>query len=58
MALKERMVEYGIALTYPIINENTGQYLGLVGAAIPTISFFEHYGNIYEYKITISSSFG
>ena len=25
--------KYGIALTYPIINENTGQYLGLVGAA-------------------------
>ncbi len=42
--------KYGIALTYPIVNENTGQYLGLVGAAIPTISFFEHYGNIYNIK--------
>ena len=42
--------KYRIALTYPIVNENTGQYLGLVGAAIPTIPFFEHYGNIYNIK--------
>ncbi|MDQ3869508.1 MAG: sensor histidine kinase, partial [Thermoproteota archaeon] len=42
--------KYRIALTYPIVNENTRQYLGLVGAAIPTISFFEHYGNIYNIK--------
>jgi signal transduction histidine kinase len=41
--------KYRIALTYPIVN-NTGQYLGLVGTAIPTISFFEHYGNIYNIK--------
>jgi signal transduction histidine kinase len=42
--------KYRIALTYPIVNENTGQYLGLVGSAIPTIPFFEHYGNIYNIK--------
>ena len=42
--------KYRIALAYPIVNKNTGQYLGLVGAAIPTISFFEHYGNIYNIK--------
>jgi signal transduction histidine kinase len=42
--------KYRIALTYPIVNESTGQYLGLVGAAIPTIPFFEHYGNIYNIK--------
>ena len=42
--------KYRIALTYPILNKTTGQYLGLVGAAIPTISFFEHYGNIYNIK--------
>jgi signal transduction histidine kinase len=41
---------YRIALAYPIVNKNTGQYLGLVGAAIPTIFFFEHYGNIYNIK--------
>src|SRR5215213_7701381 len=42
--------KYRIALTYPIVNKTTGQYLGLVGAAIPAISFFEHYGNIYNIK--------
>jgi signal transduction histidine kinase len=42
--------KYRIALTYPIVNKNTGEYLGLVGAAIPTIPFFEHYGNIYDIK--------
>jgi signal transduction histidine kinase len=42
--------KYRIALTYPIVNKNTGEYLGLVGTAIPTIPFFEHYGNIYDIK--------
>ena len=41
--------KYRIALTYPILNK-TGQYLGLVGASIPTTPFFEHYGNIYDIK--------
>ena len=42
--------KYRIAITYPIINKLTGQYLGLVGTAVPTIPFFEHYGNIYNIK--------
>ena len=42
--------KYRIALTYPIVNKNTGEYLGLVGTAIPTIPLFEHYGNIYDIK--------
>jgi signal transduction histidine kinase len=37
-------------MTYPIINRETGEYVGLVGAEIPTISFFEYYGNIYDIK--------
>ena len=41
---------YRIAITFPIINENTGEYMGLVGATLPTIPFFEHYGNIYDIK--------
>jgi signal transduction histidine kinase len=41
---------YRIAITYPIINENTGGYMGLVGASLPTIPLFEHYGNIYDIK--------
>jgi signal transduction histidine kinase len=40
--------KYRIAITYPIINRDTGQYMGLLGAVIPTIQFFSHYGNIYD----------
>ena len=39
-----------IGITYPIINIKTGEYLGLIGAAVPTIPFFSHYGNIYDIK--------
>ncbi|HEX2068160.1 MAG TPA: ATP-binding protein [Nitrososphaeraceae archaeon] len=42
--------KYRIAMTYPIINRETGEYVGLVGAEIPTIPFFEYYGNIYDIK--------
>jgi signal transduction histidine kinase len=42
--------KYRIAMTYPIINRDTGEYVGLVGAEIPTIPFFEYYGNIYDIK--------
>ena len=42
--------KYRIALTYPIVNRETGEYVGLVGALIPTIQFFEHYGNIHNIK--------
>jgi hypothetical protein len=37
-----------IALTVPIINSDTGKYIGIVGAEIPTESFFAHYGNIRD----------
>src|SRR5712691_1436821 len=42
--------KYRIALTYPIVNRETGEYIGLVGALIPTIQFFDHYGNIHNIK--------
>lgn len=40
--------KFTIALTYPIVNREAGKYLGLVAALIPTVRFFEHYGNIYN----------
>jgi signal transduction histidine kinase len=40
--------KYRIALTYPIINMNSKEYLGLVAAQTPTIQFFQHYGNIHN----------
>jgi signal transduction histidine kinase len=41
---------YRIVITHPIINRETGQYLGFVGARIPTIDFFSRFGNIYDIK--------
>ena len=42
--------KYNIAISYPILNKISGEYLGLVGTLIPTMPFFEHYGNIYDIK--------
>jgi signal transduction histidine kinase len=41
---------YRIAITYPIIDKQSGQYVGMVGVHIPTIDFFNRYGNIYNIK--------
>ncbi|HSE99389.1 MAG TPA: ATP-binding protein [Nitrososphaeraceae archaeon] len=37
-----------IALAVPIVNSDTGEYIGIVGAEIPTEAFFAHYGNIVD----------
>jgi signal transduction histidine kinase len=42
--------KYRIAMTYPILNRETGQYLGLVGSLMPATHLFEHYGNIFDIK--------
>jgi signal transduction histidine kinase len=39
---------YRIIITYPIINRETGQYLGFIGAGIPTVDFFSGFGNVYD----------
>ena len=39
---------YRIAITYPIINRENSQYIGMVGVQIPTADFFERYGNVYS----------
>ena len=39
---------YRIVITYPIIYRETGQYEGFVGAGIPTVDFFERFGNVYD----------
>src|SRR5919198_1183104 len=43
--------KYRIGITYPIINTETGEYLGLVGAAVPAVQFFSNYGNIYDIEL-------
>ncbi|HEY6884988.1 MAG TPA: sensor histidine kinase, partial [Nitrososphaeraceae archaeon] len=40
--------KYRIAITYPILNRETKQYIGAISALIPTVEFFEHYGNVHD----------
>ena len=40
--------KHRIAISYPIINRQTGEYMGLVGVVIPTEIFFAHYGNVHS----------
>jgi signal transduction histidine kinase len=49
----ERQDVYRIFITYPIVNSETGEYIGLVGVSIPTVNFFAHYGNVRD----VSSQF-
>jgi signal transduction histidine kinase len=39
---------YKIALTFPIINRDSNEYLGMVGVEIPSVDFFARYGNVYN----------
>src|SRR5215212_1609151 len=39
--------KYRIGMTYPIINRETGEYMGLIGVVMPTESFAK-YGNIHN----------
>jgi signal transduction histidine kinase len=41
---------YRVAVSYPIVNRETGEYHGLVGFSVPTVQLFEHYGNIFDIK--------
>jgi signal transduction histidine kinase len=38
--------KHRIFITYPIINRQSGNYMGLVGLAIPTMQFFENYASV------------
>jgi signal transduction histidine kinase len=37
-----------IALIYPVVSRASGDYLGSIVGLIPTIKFFEHYGNVHD----------
>jgi hypothetical protein len=41
---------YRIAIGYPIMNLDNGQYIGLIGALIPFESFLSQYGNVHNIK--------
>ena len=42
----ERQGIYTIFISYPIISRETGQFIGIIAASIPTVPFFAHYGNV------------
>ena len=44
----ERQGIYTTFIAIPIINRENNQYLGSIGASIPTESFFAHYGNVHD----------
>jgi signal transduction histidine kinase len=42
----ERQDIYTIFISYPIVNRETGQYMGLIAASIPSVPFFSRYGHL------------
>jgi signal transduction histidine kinase len=44
----ERLGVFSIYITIPIINRDSGHYVGLIGASIPTERFFARYGNVHD----------
>jgi signal transduction histidine kinase len=44
----ERKGIYTIYIAVPIINQENNQYMGLIGASIPTEKFFARYGNVHD----------
>jgi signal transduction histidine kinase len=44
----EHLGVYRVIITNPVIDRETKQYLGLVGVSIPTVNFFDHYGNVHD----------
>jgi signal transduction histidine kinase len=48
--LKGEDGKYRIAISYPVVNKSSTGYMGMVGALLPAVDFFQHYGNIYDIK--------
>ncbi len=44
----ERQGLYSIYLSYPIINKDTGQFLGIIAIAVPTVHYFSSYANLLD----------
>ena len=44
----ERKGIYTIYIGVPVINRDNNQYMGLIGATIPTEKFFARYGNVHD----------
>ncbi|HEX2305496.1 MAG TPA: sensor histidine kinase [Nitrososphaeraceae archaeon] len=44
----EKQGLYTLYIAIPIINRENNQYVGLIGASIPTEKFFARYGNVHD----------
>jgi hypothetical protein len=44
----ERQQIFREFISYPIMNRDTGQYMGMLVTSIPTVPFFAHYGNVQD----------
>ena len=44
----ERQQIFREFISYPIMNRDTGQYIGMLVTSIPTVPFFAHYGNVQD----------
>jgi len=44
----ESLGVYSVYITHPIVNRETNEYIGLVGTSIPTVNFFQEYGNVHD----------
>ena len=44
----ERQGIYTIYIAVPVINRDNNQYIGLIGATIPTEKFFARYGSVHD----------
>jgi hypothetical protein len=42
--------KYRIAISHPIINRETRQYIGAVSFSVPAAQLLEHYNNIFDIK--------
>jgi hypothetical protein len=46
----ERQQIFREFISYPIMNRDSGQYMGMLVTSIPTIPFFAHYGNVQDIR--------
>jgi signal transduction histidine kinase len=44
----EAVGQYRVFITVPVIDRQTREYIGMVGVSVPTVNFFEHYGNVHD----------
>ena len=42
----ERAGIFRVFITYPVVDRDTGKYIGMIVTSIPTVPFFAHYGNV------------